>query len=175
MKDTNTISLVDVLDEAVPFAFDLSFSAAALEREPLLEISRVRFEGQVVRVEGGFALDGEIAYRGMLECSRCLEPYRFDAGEEFSLLLYKSGPRGGSEVSLEKGDLDVSFYEGTELPVRPIVEERIQMAVPMKPLCREECLGLCVRCGRDRNLGDCGCAAEATDLRWDALKRLKKV
>ncbi|HEY6146875.1 MAG TPA: DUF177 domain-containing protein, partial [Thermoanaerobaculia bacterium] len=80
-----------------------------------------------------------------------------------------------AERELDKDDLDVYFYDEPEVSVAPIVEERIQMAVPMKPLCREDCLGLCPTCGKDLNQGPCNCRDEAIDPRWEALSKLKKV
>jgi uncharacterized protein len=44
----------------------------------------------------------------------------------------------------------------------------------MKPLCRPDCQGLCVSCGKDLNLGACGCTRETIDPRWEALKALKE-
>ena len=169
-----TLSLEAVSDEPVPFAFELAFSIEALDREPLLEISPVRFAGQVARIEGGYALEGGLAYDGKLECSRCLEPYPFQEQEEFTLLLCPRKPASGEEVELEKEELDACFYDQPVVPVAPIVEERIQMAVPMKPLCREDCRGLCLHCGRELNSGECGCVVEVVDPRWEALKSLKQ-
>lgn len=174
MKQQNCLSLENVLDEPIPFAFELSYSIAALDREPLIEISPVRLEGQVVRVEGGYLLEAELSYRGRLECSRCLAAYPFETDEQFSILLYKRAPVASEELALERQDLDVSFYEQPAIAVAPIAEERIQMAVPMKPLCREDCRGLCPDCGQDLNLSACGCA-QAIDPRWNALAELKKV
>jgi len=74
---------------------------------------------------------------------------------------------------LEKSDLDAYFYEEPSVPVLPIVEERIQLAVPMKPLCSAECRGLCPQCGAELNSGPCGCESETTDPRWEALKVLR--
>ena len=48
------------------------------------------------------------------------------------------------------------------------------MAVPMKPLCREDCQGLCPECGKDLNLGPCAGAHETVDPRWEALRALKE-
>jgi uncharacterized protein len=169
---TDTLSLAKVLDEPVPFGFELSFSVADLDREPLLEISPVRFEGEVTRIEQGFALNGRLAYRGHLECSRCLAPYAFQESEAFSLVLYKRRPLGPEERELERADLDAYFFDEPEVAVAPIVEERIQLAVPMKPLCRPECRGLCPQCGADWNRERCNCAAETVDPRWEALRDL---
>jgi uncharacterized protein len=177
MKQSNTLSLDAVLDEPLPFGFELFFSTAGLDREPLLEISPVLLEGEVSRIEKGFALDARIAYGGRLECSRCLVPYPFQTREDFSLVLRKRAPLAGAgeEIALEAEDLDAYFYDDPVLSVAPIAEERIQMAVPMKPLCREDCRGLCSRCGEDLNAADCGCALESADPRWEVLRHLKKV
>ena len=48
------------------------------------------------------------------------------------------------------------------------------MALPMKPLCKPDCKGLCPSCGKDLNLGACGCTHETIDPRWEALKALKE-
>ena len=173
MQHQNTLSLEAVHDDPVAFEFVVPFSAETLGREPLVSLTAVRVEGEVSRIEKGYALDAHIAYGGELECSRCLAAYPFEADEAFSIVLCPRGPQG-DEVALEKDDLDVSFYDDTVVPVAPIVEERIQMLVPMKPLCREDCKGLCPECGQDRNVGVCGCVAEIADPRWEALKALKQ-
>lgn len=187
MQHPNTLSLDAVSDGPLPFAFELFFSTAGLDREPVLEISPVRLEGEISRIEKGFAFDARIAYGGRLECSRCLASYPFQTREDFSLILTKrataarrrssgSGATAtGEEISLEGENLDEYFYDEPVISVVPIAEERIQMAVPMKPLCREDCRGLCPRCGEDWNVADCGCALESADPRWKVLRNLKKV
>ena len=176
MKPRDTLSLDSVLDEPVPFSFELSFTTAALDREPLLDISPVLLEGEVSRIEKGFSLEARLSYGGRLECSRCLAGYPFDLQEDFTLLLTKRAATPfGQEIPLASEQLDEYFYDEPVIPVAPIAEERIQMGVPMKPLCREDCRGLCATCGEDLNVTECGCAAEAADPRWEALRLLKKV
>jgi len=175
MKARDSLSLESVLDEPVPFSFELGFTTAGLDREPLLEISPVLLEGEVSRIEKGFSLDARLTYGGRLECSRCLAAYPFDTLEDFTLLLTKRTTPPGADVPLASEQLDEYFYDDPVVPVAPIAEERIQMAVPMKPLCREDCRGLCPTCGEDLNVTACGCAAEAADPRWEALRLLKKV
>jgi uncharacterized protein len=89
-------------------------------------------------------------------------------------VLLPRRPAVDGEVALQKNDLDVSFYDDPTVPVVPIAEERVQMAIPMKPLCREDCKGLCPRCGQDRNVLTCNCSLEETDPRWDALRALRR-
>ena len=173
VKDPNTISLEAAAEEPLAFEFELAVPAESLDREPLLELSPVAFTGEVAPIESGFALTGDLSWAGKLECSRCLAAYPFESAENFSLVLYKRKTGEPADLQLDKEDLDVYFYEEPELSVSPIVEERIQMAVPMKPLCREDCRGLCPTCGKDLNQGPCECRDEAIDPRWEALSQLR--
>jgi uncharacterized protein len=175
MKPAAALSLETIADEPLQFLFELPFTVEALDREPLVAISPARMSGEISRVEGGHSLSARLAWSGELECSRCLAPYPFANDEEFTLLLYPRKPVTASEIPLELEDLDSYFYDDPVVPVAPIAEERIQIAVPMKPLCREECRGLCPRCGSDLNVSECSCVdADDVDPRWRALQLLKK-
>jgi len=174
MEHRNLLSLDAVLDEPVGFEFTLPVAVKAIDREPLLSLTPVRVSGEVSRIERGHALDARLSYEGELECSRCLAAYPFAVDDAFSIVLCPRKPSGDEEVALEKDDLDVSFYDDPSVPVEPIVEERIQILLPMKPLCREDCKGLCPQCGEDWNVRACGCVIEMADPRWDALKALKQ-
>ena len=115
------------------------------------------------RIEGGLELD----------CSRCLEPFRLDAGVDVDLLyLPASENRGDGEVRIEEEDLSTAFYRDQQIDLRHLVQEQFQLALPMKPLCRAECRGLCVVCGGNRNTAPCRCADEWEDPRLAGLKRL---
>jgi uncharacterized protein len=59
-----------------------------------------------------------------------------------------------------------------ELDLRPALREEWLLAAPSYALCREECKGLCPRCGTDLNAGSCQCAEQGADPRWDALRKL---
>ena len=98
MKDPNTISLEAARSEPLAFEFQLRFPLEALDREPLVEISPVRFAGEVSPIESGFALHGDLSWGGRLECSRCLASYPFRSDEEFSLVLYRRQTIGEAEL-----------------------------------------------------------------------------
>ena len=63
--------------------------------------------------------------------------------------------------------------QDSKVDLEPMVRDTVGVALPLNPLCREDCRGLCPRCGADRNGGDCGCAEETGDPRWSALRELK--
>jgi uncharacterized protein len=174
MKPVASLSLETIVDEPLRFDFELPLTLEGLDREVLVAISPARIAGEVSRIEGGHALSARLTWGGQLECSRCLVPYSFANDEEFSLVLYPRRPVTESEISLEPEDFDAYFYDDPVVPVAPIAEERVQMAVPMKPLCRDDCRGLCPSCGSDLNVSECDCAVEEVDPRWRALQLLKK-
>ncbi len=71
--------------------------------------------------------------------------------------MVRGGVKFGEEV---EGDVRY-FYQGENVELAPMLREHIILAAPMKPLCREECAGLCARCGKDLNEGPCQCPTEA--------------
>ena len=177
----HTVSLESVLGEPLRVEAELPVSVVAIDREPLIALSPLRLAGELSRIEGGYALTARLAYDGQLECSRCLSPYPFQEDEEFTLLLTPrpvsaGAPKDAKEVELLPADLDTQFYDPAQPVVElvPIAEERVQMALPMKPLCRADCRGLCSTCGKDLNLGSCACVRDTVDPRWDALRGLRE-
>lgn len=109
-------------------------------------------------------------FRGLLEleCGRCLARYRQPLREDFQLVLAPAGERQALDPEDAAGlarngmclgeDLDSGWYRGCEIALDELFGEVVALAMPIQPLCREECAGLCPRCGADRNAGSCGCA-----------------
>ncbi len=107
------------------------------------------------------------------ECGRCLLPYlhpiRVHIEEEYIPTL---DPLTGRRLQPSADDGDCfTIDESHILDLTEVVNEYAIMAIPMKPLCREDCAGLCPSCGADLNHIACRCAP-ATDPRWGALLEL---
>ena len=68
----------------------------------------------------------------------------------------------------------VGYYQGDRLDLGEVVREQVLLGLPLKPLCREDCQGLCPRCGKNRNAGPCGCTPEEEegDPRLEPLRKL---
>lgn len=112
-----------------------------------------------------------------LECGRCLEPYVLSLDQEFELYYLPHRPDDGDEseddVELSDRDMVVAYYKGERLDLGEVLREQLFLAIPLRPLCREGCRGLCARCGTNRNLAGCDCAPEAAaDPRLAVLGRL---
>lgn len=123
--------------------------------------------------------DGNVLVRGfldaslVLECSRCTAGYEFDIDTDFHVFFVR-GKEGAGEKELHKSDLEVSYIDTPELDTDELLLAQLALEVPMKPLCREDCKGLCPKCGADLNEGDCGCEREErVDPRFAALKDFK--
>jgi uncharacterized protein len=103
-------------------------------------------------------------------CSRCLESYdaTVDAAVETRLV---PAPARGEERELGADDLETDIYDHDQIDLNALLETETTLGLPMKPLCRDGCRGLCPTCGASRNAAPCGCAP-AADPRWSPLKGL---
>lgn len=123
----------------------------------------VHFKLVLGAIDGGLLARGEMSGGYTSECRRCAKPverpFAFEGAE-----LY----RPSTDV-WEEGYLIKDFL----IDLEPMVRDNVALSLPQSPLCREDCAGLCSRCGTDLNDGPCGCApAVEGDLRWAALKEI---
>jgi uncharacterized protein len=121
---------------------------------------RAQQAGEDVVVRGQF--HGTLA----MECRRCLTPLVVEMEGELSL-LYR--PAGAEEYE----DARVLPSRSRKLDLRDAVREDVVLAAPQYPVCREDCRGLCPRCGKNLNEGPCGCTDDEVDERWAPLRRLR--
>jgi len=114
--------------------------------------------------EDKFYFSGRMSGEVNEECRRCLGPTRASVDEELHLLF-------ADATDEESDDSDVYILEprATTVDLRPALREQWLLAAPGFALCREDCKGLCPRCGADLNAGPCDCEP-AIDPRWAALK-----
>jgi DUF177 domain-containing protein len=168
------IWLDQVRDE--PFNWDetQSVSPATLERPELLGLGPVTWRGQVMFADPGYFLRARLSYEQTLSCIRCLKPIveRTESDVELMILVERH-PEAGGEHALQERDLGTLVLEGERLETDPILIEQLQLNIPMKPLCRADCKGLCPICGADLNAGACSCEESTVDPRWAALAGLK--
>jgi DUF177 domain-containing protein len=187
------IPLEGAQEKPLVFRDEVSVSVEALGGEPLLSVSPLALEGEITFADGEYFLDAVLSFSGSVECSRCLEPFAFEQQGPVRLRLHpRPAPRAAAEFSpaagkgkrpgkapepedleLEEADLDVFFYDEPVLPFAEIAREQAIISLPMKPLCREECLGLCPECGKDLNAGDCACDKKRGDPRLEILKDMR--
>lgn len=126
------------------------------------------------RSSQGIEVQGSIRAAIALACARCLKECTVPIVAEFKeyLILPKYAP-SEQDKELFHDDLDISFLPEEGVELRDIVEEQIWLNIPIKPLCDNECKGLCTICGADLNSGECGCDRSVGDPRFAALKDFK--
>jgi uncharacterized protein len=132
-------------------------------RSELVAVSApVRVDVLLESVVDGIYVTGLVTGLQEVSCSRCLisstQRFRVEVGELFA--------READE------EADEYHLGGEELDLDPMIRDAILLEIPFSPLCRPDCLGLCERCGEDRNLGECSCPPLA-DPRWAPLLGLK--
>jgi len=77
------------------------------------------------------------------------------------------------EREIQEDDLTTAFYENAEIDLGQLMREQFYLSLPMKPLCRDDCKGLCATCGTNWNTDACDCKHEWDDPRLDALRELR--
>jgi uncharacterized protein len=122
----------------------------------------------------------ELFFRGVLRggvestCSRCLEVFSLPVEHEFDIVLSpKPLQAGASTEELRPEDLGLSYYSGDEINLEPLVREQVLLALPTRPLCAEDCRGLCGGCGVDLNTESCRCSGETKDPRMAIFRTLR--
>jgi len=107
-------------------------------------------------------------------CSRCTKVFVRPVANDFDL-SYTPQPEwdGSAEIELKYEDMDIGYYDGSRFDVNALALERIELALPMQYFCRDDCKGLCYRCGADLNEETCLCKEEP-DARLAVLLEFKK-
>jgi DUF177 domain-containing protein len=122
-----------------------------------------------------YRLVGRVQTSLELLCGRCLEPFTLPVDAEFDLRYQPhSQNTGEGEREVEEDDLTTAFYENEEIDLAQLMHEQFYLALPMKPLCTDDCSGLCSNCGTNLNRGACDCHPRWEDPRLAALKALKR-
>jgi uncharacterized protein len=115
-------------------------------------------------------LQAAIWAEGTFVCDRCVECFDWQLDEKYSM-MYIQDDR--STVDIQKDEeIQVLSADTNYIDLDEDVRQYIQLAIPFKLLCQEDCLGICPACGVNRNNESCTCSAPAADSRWDALKKL---
>jgi uncharacterized protein len=123
-----------------------------------------------------FRLVGTVKTELELACSRCLEPFKMPVDREFDLRYLPAGAaepeNDDDEAEVEDDDVAVTFYRDEQIDLNELLREQFYLALPMKPLCSEDCKGICPQCGTNRNTASCDCTPQWEDPRLAGLKSL---
>ena len=168
------IELFSVKESPHKFEFSLAPAEIELGQENVRLIDNVKTAGELTKGIAQIDVEGVISAKAALECTRCLESFEKDLEIPFKATFITSEHfTSEKEAELSEADLDVSIYEDDKIDLNELVREQIILNLPEQVFCREDCKGLCAKCGENRNLIDCKCEEKEIDPRWAALKNLK--
>ena len=137
-------------------------------------LAPVALAATATREKARVTIAGTAATTLELSCSRCLERYALPVTAHFDLryLPAEDAPASDDEVEVADEDINTAYYRDGRIDLGELIHEQLYLALPMKPLCRDDCQGLCAVCGANRNTTPCSCEHKWTDPRLAGLKAL---
>jgi DUF177 domain-containing protein len=141
-----------------------------------LEAQDVNGNVKVTRLSDSVLVQGNVKADVQLQCSRCLEdislPVDARLEEQYQPTVDVETGHAITRDEDEEDDTVFKIDANHMMDLTEPVRQALLVAIPMRPLCREDCRGLCPKCGANLNYIDCGHREEASDSRWEALRAL---
>jgi len=145
-----------------------------LEEGPVHEFriaGPVTVELSYYRVGTELFFEGGFKAMTVASCARCAEEFVTSSTRKFRYILV---PRALAGIGDGRGDdLEFAVYDGDEVDLTPLVQEQVLLALPTRPLCKEDCRGLCPQCGINLNEHQCECRTGQPESRLAVLRTLK--
>ena len=156
--------------------FEQVYQPDQLGQEPDFKVAApVKLAFDIYKDKQQFRLVGSVSTMLELPCSRCLEPFTWPVDSAFDLRYQPHAANTGEgEKEIEEDDLTTAFYENDEIDLGQLMREQFYLSLPMKPLCKDDCKGLCATCGTNLNRSTCDCKNDWEDPRLAALRQLKR-
>lgn len=158
--------------ETVKFQFEGNAEELDLWADGVEFSSPIKVEMETVPSGDSFLAWAKIETRAMLECARCLLNFSYPVNAQFNLLIERQRP--GLTIDPENENVVVIAPQDKFIDLNDRMRQAIILSLPLKPLCKPDCKGLCRICGADLNTYPCNCSVEQYDSRWDELKQTLK-
>ena len=169
------ISLVRLPNDGLKFTHRYEDGELDLADRDFRLARPVLVHGRVDRVGAEMRLRGKLETMILRPCDRCLKDVELTIDLPFDLIYVaadKENQRTG-EIELTADDLGISVYENDQIDLDEMVVEQLELSLPFRLLCTEDCRGLCPQCGTDFNIEECDCQP-LIDPRWEALVAVKE-
>jgi uncharacterized protein len=189
--DLLTPKIADITAEGLSLSGDLTGEELGLTDADVSIRGTLAVGLDLRAIERTICVTGVVEGTAVRQCVRCLKD--FDDPMAFSLrVVYEREVKAATavakrddlrkkkavppalEVEAEEPNDDLYYFSGDHLELASMLREQVILASPMHPLCSEECLGLCARCGKDLNEGPCGCIDEPTGGPFQVLRTMKE-
>lgn len=167
------ISLATLEEGANPIRIDGSPEDAGIVMTEAEIEGSVTLEGVLYRSDVRVEVQARVHAITLQACDRCLASLRHPIDAPVRLLCEKRGERDHrSDAESRAEDSGLLYHDGRTLDLREEIREAVLLEVPWHPLCNPDCRGLCPRCGKNLNEGNCGCPPRRGTAPWDALSRM---
>ncbi len=145
---------------------DLDYHTTEFQQQGPLKVDAVaELLGSEIRIRG------HLGTRLNVKCDRCLTPVDLPIERDFDLFYRPMREIArDEEIEVPEDESEVGFYSGEGIELADVLAEQVNLSVPMKIVCREDCQGLCPVCGIDRNVEKCNCAERKKDSPFASLK-----
>jgi uncharacterized protein len=152
-----------IIHEEVGYSHEIPFDIEKVKIEDL-ELENLTGSVTIDRTPQGLFVQGKFSAETILECVRCLKEFTYPLEWQFSE-LYAFRQKDVSESGL-------MLPEDAHIDLAPLLREYALLEIPIKPLHDPDCKGLCIECGQDLNIKDCGHSQETDDSPFADLKKL---
>ncbi len=153
-----------IIHEEVGYTHEFPFEFDKIKLGDDLELREFSGAVQVGRTPQGLLFTGKFSARTVLECVRCLKEFNhalvWDMTELYAF----------NEKSVSDSGLLVP--ENAQIDLESLIREYALLEVPISPICKPDCKGLCPVCGQDLNIADCGHRPEEDESPFSVLKKL---
>ena len=160
------IKISNLKDGVHYFNFDESIKDVNL-KDPFF--GNIKVEVELNKVHNQIVLSAELSVNANFDCDRCSNNFDSIITNSYKM-VYLSGTKPE-----ESGSMNITYLplDEDKIIIDDDVRDYAILAIPMKRLCKEDCMGLCPNCGKDLNEGACNCETEKNDKRWLPLMELK--
>jgi uncharacterized protein len=168
------IDINEIEREGISFDRKLDLSSVTGSGVDALRVLEANLAGSAERESVGVILSARLTAKVELACSRCTEPFTVSLDVPFQLTLVPEAAEfAAGEARIEDEDTSLFYTREGKADLVQIAAEQIYLNLPLKPVCRGDCKGLCPGCGANRNLAECCCAGESVDPRLAPLLRFR--
>jgi uncharacterized protein len=150
------------------FSFDEKVSLINLE-DPFFGNFKAQIE--LSKTHNQIILNTRFSVKALFECDRCANNFEHEIDGSYKMVYFFGNKPSDGENKDE--NLIYLHPDADRIEIGNDLRDFALLSVPMKKLCREDCKGLCIRCGKDLNEGDCDCDKSNNDARWLPLQELK--
>jgi uncharacterized protein len=170
---------VDLKDLVEKVSLEGVFEPGAIDygSEGVRQAGPLRWNATAERVAEEIRIAGSLQTAVELSCSRSLDVATHEISRPFDLFFRERDENlfdEDDDIELTDEDTRTAFFSGTRLAIGDVLREQVLLALPMKPLCRVDCKGLCPSCGTNRNLNECNCSTASFKPGMEKLLEIKR-